>query len=106
MSVRRRRLEGRECRVGRSVGFLLWPLCFVTVDLRSAVLQCLEYTGLTAAEVGGRERQLGEDVTGQRNGSLYRCSVGVSVCAKWTLHSGSTAEGVDSRRKGIISCLW
>lgn len=99
MTVRRRRLEGRGCRVGRFFGFLLWPLCFVIVGLRSEVLQCLEYAGLMAAEVGGGEEQLGEDVTSRCNGSLYGRSVGVSVCVKWTLRSGGTAEGVDSRRK-------
>jgi hypothetical protein len=49
--VRRRRLEGRGCRVGRFFGFLRWPLCFVIASLRSEVLQNLEYAGSKVAEV-------------------------------------------------------
>ena len=61
--VRRRRLEGRGCRVGRFFGFLLWPLCFVIVGLRSEVLQFLEDAGFKVAKVCGGEEQLGDDVT-------------------------------------------
>jgi hypothetical protein len=80
-------------------------LCFVIVGLRSEVLQCLEYAGLKVAEVGGGEEQLGDDVTSRCNASLCGRSVGVSVYAGRTLHSGGTAEGVDSRGKWIISCF-
>jgi hypothetical protein len=73
--------------------------------LRSEVLQSLEYAGFKFAEVGGGEERLGEDVTSRCNGSLYERSVGVSVCAKLPLHSGDTAEGLDSRCKWIILCL-
>ena len=63
MTVRRRRLEDRGCRVGRFFGFLLWPLCFVIVGLRSEVLQFLEDAGFKFAKVCGGEEQLGDDVT-------------------------------------------
>jgi hypothetical protein len=63
VTVRRRRLEGRGCRVGRFFGFLLWPLCFVIVGLRSEVLQFLEDAGFKVAKVCGGEEQLGDDVT-------------------------------------------
>jgi hypothetical protein len=97
VTVRRQRLEGRGYRVGRFFGFLRWPLCFVRASLRSEVLQNLEYAGFKVAEVGGGEERLGEDVISRCNGSLYERSVGVSVCAKLTLHSRGTAEGLDSR---------